>query len=197
VIYITPVLSKQEAVNSMDPLLNFVRQAKQDGVPGTKVMQLTFPSWKSFYDTFATGDNAAKVGIPLAIASRLVPRANFATPETRKELLDAFMAAHAMTPNFRLLLGPPSGYKGDEATSINPAWRDSIFHVTMVSSWNFDATTEDKSRIYKLVDDSIEHLRKVTPNAAVYSNEASVHEPLHEPAFWGDNYRDLLEVKKK
>jgi hypothetical protein len=156
----------------MDPLLQFTRRLQQNQVPGVKVMQLTFPSWKTFYDTFATGQNAAKVGIPLAIASRLVPRPNFATAESRAELLDSFMAAHALTPSFRLLLGPPSSYPGDDTTSINDAWRDSIFHVTLVSSWNFDATTEQKARIYRLVDDAIDNVRKITPNAA-YSVRSS------------------------
>lgn len=180
----------------MKPMIDFARGMQVGGVPGVKYMSLTFPSWKTFYDTFATGQNAAKVGIPLAIASRLVPRANFETPESRATLLDAFCEAHRMTPSFRLLLGPPSSYPGDKSTSINPAWRESIFHATLVSSWNFDATAADKAKVYQLVDDSIAHLRKITPDAA-YSNEASILEPNHEQTFWGEHYPRLLEIKKK
>jgi hypothetical protein len=167
IIYLTPVLDKAAAAASMAPLTAFAERLRAAGVPGVQALALGFPSWKTFYDTFATGPNAAKVGIPLAIASRLVPRANFATAARRAELLDAFMAAHAQAPAFRLLLAPPSSYAGaGTGTALNAGWADAVFHATLVKSWNYDARAEDRAAAYQLVDDAIAHVRRITPDAA-------------------------------
>jgi hypothetical protein len=182
-------------------------------VPGVQELALGFPSWKTFYDTFATGENAAKVGIPLAIASRLVPRANFMSDELRTELLDALMAAYAQAPALRLLLAPPSSYPGDGTSAMHPGWRDAIFHVTLVKAWNFDARADEVAGVYRLVDDAIAHVRRITPAVAYVvrpcadggcraradgaQNEASIYEPDHEETFWGPHYPRLLAIKRK
>jgi len=196
IIYITPKLNKEEATKTMDPLLKFGNKLKSDNIPGAAVLQLEFPSWLTFYNTFAAG-NAAKVGIPLALTSRLIQRESFATEKSRAELLDAVMKAHALTPSFRFLLAPPSSFPGEPgATSINPAWRNSIFHATLVSSFNFNTTSAEREAVYARASKAISYLRDITPDAA-YSNESDIFEPNHKVAFWGDNYAELLRIKKK
>jgi hypothetical protein len=55
---------------------------------------------------------------------------------------------------------------GDGLTSVTDAWRDSIYHVTVVSAWNYNATLAEKRGHYKVVSDAIDNLRKITPDAA-------------------------------
>jgi hypothetical protein len=150
----------------MAPIAAFAARLRTAGVPGVSERALGFPSWKTFFDTFATGENAAHVGIPLAVASRLVPRANFASAARRAELLDALMGAYAVAPAMRLLLAPPSSYPGDGSTAMHPGWRDAIFHVTLVRTWNFDASADEVAGAYRLADDAIAHVRHITPAVA-------------------------------
>ncbi len=40
-------------------------------------------------------------------------------------------------------------------------------------------------------------LRAITPGGGTYGNEADVYEPDWERAFWGENYEELVRVKRK
>lgn len=73
-----------------------------------------------------------------------------------------------------------------------------MFHVTLVSSWNWDTSAEAKKGHYSLASHAIDYLRKITPDAAYVvrfhvttplyveadmwnsQNEADVYEPNHE-----------------
>ena len=39
-------------------------------------------------------------------------------------------------------------------------------------------------------------LRKLAPDTGAYVNEADPHEPDFQHAFWGDNYKRLLKIKR-
>ncbi|KAJ7707323.1 FAD-binding domain-containing protein [Mycena rosella] len=196
-VYLTPKLTAAEHAVSMAPLVDF---GKRLNATGTGVYQvLEFPNWLSFFNVFTETELEAQgppVGYSIAMASRLVNRANFQTASKRTELLDALLAATELTPSLLFDITAPSSFPGDNTTSVTPVWRDSVYHVTVKVPWNWNATTTEKLHGYDLVDTSIDHLRKITPTAS-YSNEGAVHEPDHEIAFWGGNYARLLELKHK
>ncbi|EPQ50955.1 FAD-binding domain-containing protein [Gloeophyllum trabeum ATCC 11539] len=194
-IYISPNLDTVRANVSMAPLIAFGERIKHDGIHGATLTVLEFPTWGTFFNAFA-GDNSAAIGVNLALASRLIPKANFETAASRSELLAALLKAHTLTPGLRFLVSPPTSCPGDGSTSVTPAWRDSVYHITLITTWDWNATMGEKKTQYKLASDSISHLRAITPDAA-YSNEADVYEPNHKVAFWGDNYSRLLEIKDK
>ncbi|TFK52652.1 FAD binding domain-containing protein [Heliocybe sulcata] len=194
-IYLSPNLDAVRANASMAPLIAFGEEIVERGIEGATLLVLQFPSWGAFFNTFA-GDNSAAIGANLALASRLIPKANFQTAEDRSQLLSALLKAHDLTPGLRFLVSPPTSYPGDGSTSVTPAWRDSIYHITLISTWNWNATEVQKKEQYQLASRAISYLRDITPDAA-YSNEADVYEPNHEVAFWGDNYDKLLQIKQK
>lgn len=76
------------------------------------------------------------------------------------------MAAEALAPGLLVLMGPPSSFPGDGMTSVNDAWRTSLFHVTVVASWNWNATKAEKQGQYSLVSTAAGNLRAITPDAA-------------------------------
>ncbi|KAI0263997.1 hypothetical protein BC834DRAFT_885007 [Gloeopeniophorella convolvens] len=195
VLYLTPVLDAASAAASMRPLIDFGKQLQAAGVPGAAVNVLEFPSWGTFFNTFAD-TNSADIGMNLALASRLVPHANFANATAREELLGALLTAHARAPGLRFLVSPPTSFPGDGSTSVTPAWRDSVYHITLVQTWGWNATIEEKRAEYRKASNAIQPLRDITPDAT-YSNEADVYEPNHEVAFWGEHYPKLLEIKHK
>ncbi len=106
------------------------------------------------------------------MASRLIPKENFATNDSRKVLLDALLAAEEAAPGVRLLGSTPFNFAGDGMTSVTDAWRSSVYHVTLIAPFNFNATLDEKKGKYLLASNSIDNLRKITPDAA-YSVIAS------------------------
>ncbi|KZP23305.1 FAD binding domain-containing protein [Athelia psychrophila] len=194
-IYVNPKLTPSDAATSMAPLIQFGQKLVDAGVPGANVVITTFPSFGAFFDAVVV-ENVAAVGDNLAIASRLIPKANFDSTASRSTLVNALIATNTMTPNVIFLLGPPSSFPGDNTTSVTDAWRSSIYHITVAATWNWNATRDVKAAQYQLASKSIDHLRAITPDAA-YQNEADVYEPNHEVSFWGDHYSRLLQIKKK
>ncbi|KAJ7860888.1 FAD-binding domain-containing protein [Mycena leptocephala] len=147
---------------------------------------------------------AGKVGYSTSLTSRLVQRASFATPESRTELLSALMAASgAPAPDAPLMIiqitAPTATRPADLApgrTSVTPAWREALYHVTSMGMWNWNATKQDIMGVYDRTSRLMDNVRKVTPDAA-YLNEADVYEPNHEVSFWGDHYPELATIKMK
>ena len=106
------------------------------------------------------------VGKSLALASRLIPRTSFKTSSSKSSLVSALMAAEALAPGLIILMGPPSSFPGDGTTSVNDAWRTSLFHVTVIASWNWNATKAEKLGQYRLASKAADNLRSITPDAA-------------------------------
>lgn len=106
------------------------------------------------------------MGVNLALASRLINKSNFQTATNRSDLHSALLAANAATPSLIILVSPPTSYSGDGQTSVTDAWRESIYHVTVVAEWNWNATIAEKRAQYDLASRSIDNLRKITPDAA-------------------------------
>lgn len=120
----------------------------------------------TLFPYFSTDKTLQAIGANLAIASRLIPKENFETVDSREELLDALLNAHSQTPGLRLLGSTPFNFAGDNTTSVTEAWRNSVYHVTLIATWNFNATLDEKSSQYDLASSSIDNLRKITPDAA-------------------------------
>lgn len=194
-IYITPLLTPCEADESMKPIAQLGERLKAQGATNVSLVQAQFDSWLQWYSVFSKA-NKAMSGVSLPLASRLINKGSFKTEESREALLEALVAAYHVTPRMILLATAPASFAGDGQTSVTEAWRDSIYHITAVSSWQWNATKVDKLAGYKRVSQSIDNLRKITPDAA-YSNECDVYEPNHEETLWGSNYRKLLAVKRK
>ncbi|KAJ6516599.1 hypothetical protein C8R47DRAFT_1063288 [Mycena vitilis] len=75
------------------------------------------------------------------------------------------------------VVAPISFNSSTGATSVTPAWRDSLWHCR-----------------HNFVRDE---LGKLAPNSGAYMNEGNVYESNHEVSYWGPNYPRLLEVKHK
>ncbi|KAF5391920.1 hypothetical protein D9757_001789 [Collybiopsis confluens] len=194
-IYINPKLDATQAAKSMAPLINLGKKLQDEKVEGAQVVATTFESWGTFFEWFSS-NNVAVTGVSLALVSRLIPKTSFSTTESQTELVQGLLNATVATPRLLILVAAPSSYPGDNTTSVTEAWRSSIYHVTAVSSWNWNATKEEKKQIYEMASTSMDNLRRITPDAA-YQNEADVYEPNHEVSFWGSNYQRLLKIKIK
>lgn len=106
------------------------------------------------------------IGANLALASRLIPKKNFESAASRRELVEALLNASSVTGGLRFLGSTPFNFPGDGFTSVTEAWRDSVYHITLISTWNFNATLAEKQEKYKLASRAIDYLRAITPDAA-------------------------------
>lgn len=195
-ILINPNSTTTAAAASMAPLIVFGQRLIAEKVPNAQLVVTEFPSWKAFFDVF-TSQHVAVTGTNLALASSLVNKINFMTTTSRSALVSALVAAETATPGMIILISAPSSYPSDGTTSVTDAWRQSLYHVTVVSLWNWNATQQEKKAHYNAVSNSIDNLRKISPGPAAYQNEADVYEPNHEVAFWGTHYPRLLQIKNK
>jgi len=131
------------------------------------------------------------------LTSRLVPKDLFQTSETQDSLVSALVAAEITAPGVIILITCPAAFPYvPGSTSVTEAWRSSLYHVTTISEWNWNATLSEKQSHYKIASDAIDNLRKITPDAAyqvcmhqvfyledcsyLFKNEADVHEPNHK-----------------
>ncbi|KAJ3489682.1 hypothetical protein NLJ89_g11507 [Agrocybe chaxingu] len=95
-----------------------------------------------------------------------------------------------------MLMTAPASVPSSGMTSITEAWHSSLYHVTVIAPWNWNATKEEKRARYADASSAIDNLRRITPDAA-YLNEADVYEPNYQVAFWGSHYPELLRIKQK
>jgi hypothetical protein len=51
-------------------------------------------------------------------------------------------------------------------TSVTPAWREALYHVTSMGMWNWNATKQDIMGVYDRTSQLMDNVRKVTPDAA-------------------------------
>lgn len=111
--------------------------------------------------------------------------------------MDALIAAERDAPGVRLLETTPFNYpnsstfsydtgsRPDSDTATNPAWRSSVFHVTAVAPWNWNATLTEVRGRYDTVSRAMDHVRNISggDKGAAYVNEADVYEVDHEGEF--------------
>ncbi|KAJ7651928.1 FAD-binding domain-containing protein [Mycena rosella] len=193
-ILVTPVLDPVQAASSMAPIIEFGRRLQQDGVDGAQLVVTTFPSFLSFFEAF-TEEHVAVVGTNIALTSRLVPKSNVQTPGNISALVTGFLETDAAAPGMIILLVAPVSYVAQGGTSVTDAWRSSLYHVTAVAPWAWNATATEKRAGYQFASRAMDNLRNITPDAA-YSNEADVYEPNYQVSFWGSHYERLLQVKQ-
>lgn len=179
---INPILTREEAAKSLAPLIDFAEKIKAEGMGEARLIVTEFPTFGSFIKRFTSQFVAVRLfhepnfvqsltalqsaGKPLALASRLVSKDNFKTPERQQELVSGLLAADEATPGLIILISAPASVPSQGKTSVTEAWRNSLYHITVVSLWNWNSTKEEIAGHYAKASGSIENLRRITPHAA-------------------------------
>lgn len=115
------------------------------------------------------------------------------------QLVNALIATEREAPGVRLLQTTPFNYSKALLSSskltdpssdlaITHAWRTSVFHVTTITMWNWNATLTEVHERYETASRAIDHLRRITgkdngsklDTGAAYVNEADVYQNDHE-----------------
>jgi hypothetical protein len=111
------------------------------------------------------------VGPQNILGSRLMPTALFADANGRTQVLNALvnMLPHASP---YIVVGTPYLWKGavaGGATSVSPAWYDSLWHLSMHEGWGWNASLAEKVANYTDVSASVvASLRSIAPQSGAY-----------------------------
>jgi hypothetical protein len=142
IIHVNPLISLDEAKADMARISAFAHANS-----GTVVVE-TLPSWFEFFDRFIIKVQAVgisifyptsfltsasylqPVGSSRVLGSRLIPKANFQSQEGRAQLVAHLLRQTAAFGMPSIPVGPPVAFKHEPgATSVSPAWRDTVWHV--------------------------------------------------------------------
>ncbi|KAI0634750.1 FAD-binding domain-containing protein [Trametes polyzona] len=189
-VHVNPLLSNADAQKSMQPAVDFV-QAR-----GGSVIIEELPSWLAFFNKFVTMAQAA-VGPELSLGTRIIQTSIF-TSETGRAQLSALIKETLPAASPYIVAGTPFNFKEEPgATSVTPAWRDAVWHLSTKVQFQYNTTLEDRKALYNELETRIQKFRDLTPGSGAYFNEGDVYEPDHEQSYWGPNYPRLLAVKRK
>ncbi|KAE8220892.1 hypothetical protein CF319_g5657 [Tilletia indica] len=141
------------------------------------------------------------VGAGQRLSGRLVPQTLFQTNADRAAVAKAIVDGYkTMSSPGKLVqfysTGPPVGIPGND-TSVNPAWRSSLWEVILATQFSTADPQEIKDQYAQEVHLAADPLRALTPGGGCYYNEADVLEDDWKTAFFGANYDKLLSIKQK
>ncbi|KAF8238502.1 FAD-binding domain-containing protein [Tricholoma matsutake] len=132
-------------------------------------------------------------GIPLAVASVLIPRQNF-----ENNTLALAKALTAIDDGRPFLVGGGAVSKVDpDAMAVNPAFRTMLSDLTISLSWNVTtATAQDIQAVEQNVTNLANGIRVVATNAGSYVNEPAIFQPNFQETYWGNHYPRLRAFKE-
>ena len=140
--------------------------------------------------------------------SRWLPIGSFQqSPDTLADALYSASRLHyySLHANKGLTGANSEALARDAQTSINPATFDAIALLIMASNQQHaypgvpghEPDLELGATESQRIDVAMNAIRRATPDAGAYVNEADYFEPDWQQSFWGSNYRRLLDIKRR
>ncbi|RDB30953.1 hypothetical protein Hypma_000138 [Hypsizygus marmoreus] len=189
-IYVTPLLSLEEAAESMKAVTDYSITQGGTGLVETSL------SWLDFFTKYVVG-HQGPIGQLIVLGTRLIPKSNFESEGGKTQLIDVLMDLRATLINIATVT--PILYNATSATdtSVTPAWRDALWHLPQGARWSYNSSVPEIVGAQTFLHKFVDRFRALAPDSGAYLNEAEVYETDHEAAFWGSNYARLLQIKKK
>jgi FAD/FMN-containing dehydrogenase len=170
---------------------------------------LLYDSQKAFYaaqEDYLT--QFGTVGISVLTPSRLITTDNFETPakvdalvtgvlqgmeNARQQLIND--TTGAVVDFLILKSGASNTADPQNATSSNPVWRETLWHLVSAAGWLPGMPDGDVAATAARA--AIEAIKAPLAVQAAYLNESDPDEPDWEDVFFGGNYDKLLAIKQK
>ncbi|KXT17277.1 hypothetical protein AC579_532 [Pseudocercospora musae] len=212
-ILMTPKLSHVEAVTQMKPLTDFVASL------GNAALDNSINTESSFYQAYQKyiSPNQEKVGVGIAMGSKLVPQSMLENLAGQKAVADAIEKSSQMVvplaqitnqaPDlmaltygapFQILVTAPSSYKTDGTSAVTPAWYSTAWHVCLGQGIANNADAGTISAAFQNANAATQVLRNAVGSPGAYLNEADTFEPDPVNSYWGQtNYNKLMAIKKE
>ncbi|OQE42363.1 hypothetical protein PENCOP_c004G01683 [Penicillium coprophilum] len=81
--------------------------------------------------------------------------------------------------------------------SVNPAWRDALMDVVIGGMFDYSDWDSNVASQQLITDVLMPPLEALTPGSGAYLNEADPNQKDWQQTFYGDNYDNLLDIKRK
>ncbi|KAL7913105.1 hypothetical protein GGI35DRAFT_442025 [Trichoderma velutinum] len=180
------------------------------GVNITLDSYASYPDQNAFYiGNTEYWDQLSAVGDSLLITSRLITGDNFESPGRVSSLVTNTLKAMQMAVDqvepqlatqvqFQFLTSVPSNTPdSDQETSVNPAWRDALWHFVFSASWSSETPSAITAQITAAARAALDIIKEPLAVQAAYLNEADPGEPDWKHVFFGRHYEKLLRIKQK
>jgi hypothetical protein len=143
-------------------------------------------------ESVATGGSAYGSWLlsPKSLADEKATVDVFAELFSNADSSSPILIGHVVAPS-----SPPTYHPS--LTSLNPAWRNTLVHLIVATGWQDGSPSSVIDAVYRNITAKTDVLRKLAPEMGAYFNEADVNEPDWQQAFFGDNYAQLLKIKRK
>ena len=173
---------------------------------GTTMYSLNITSFATYYEHVESYFGPLPYGsIPAAqlTGGRLIPRS--VVQNDISTLMSAIKKITAL-PGFNFAGTAHNVSHGvannePDCNAVLPAWRTALLSLAIPAFWNFTAPLEEndarEQTMREVVDLLLKSIGGEGKETGVYMNEADFEQEDWKNAFYGANYRKLLEVKEK
>ncbi|KAF1987495.1 FAD-binding domain-containing protein [Aulographum hederae CBS 113979] len=195
-IHMNPLLDLSAATASMNSATSFALVHN-----GSSVIEV-LPSWYEVYEKYVI-PSQRDVGAIRLLNSRLIRTAMFESPEGRAKIMEYLDLLTEMKLEPYIPVSTPLLYRNSRAdlkaaTSVTPAWRNTLWHLStnMAIAWN----SSYAERLQAIVGftNLTRTLHELAPDSGAYSAESNPFTEDWKRDYWGEeNYARLLEVKRK
>lgn len=179
-------------------------------------VNITMNSYEVFSNAqgFYTGQadylaRSGGVGASILNPSRLITTDNFESASKIDSLVSSILQAmeiareqlgEALAAEVAFLLlatGAANTPDAQQATSANPAWRETQWHLLSAAVWLPGTPDDVSSQIAAAARAALDVIKAPLSVQAAYLNEADPDEPDWQNVFFGENYDKLLAIKQK
>ncbi|KAM0245346.1 hypothetical protein ACHAQJ_010580 [Trichoderma viride] len=181
--------------------------------PGVTIIESSYQVFSSETDFFA-GQNTfftpnTAVGVSSSVPSRLITVDNFESASKIDALVSGILngleAARVQVGEaladevsiFLLKTSPFNTPDATNATSANPAWRKTLWHLVYGVSYAPGTSDTTANLLLSGARTAIDIIKAPLSVQAAYVNEADPAEPDWQNVFFGENYNKLLAIKQK
>ncbi|KAI1358100.1 hypothetical protein F5Y08DRAFT_333400 [Xylaria arbuscula] len=186
---IAPGLAADELDNLIQPFI-------------TQLNKLDLEHQYSFtgYPTFIEGYEALQIisswnVSDYNIGSRLIPR-DLAT-QNPESLVEAIRYISSRTLMSGVSYNLESSGLAPDDLAVNPYMRQALFSLTVGTPIDYVNWTATESAQNMITHDLLPSLERLTPEGAVYLNEADFQQPNFQRTIYGSHYEKLRSIKKK
>ncbi|KAB8070023.1 hypothetical protein BDV29DRAFT_181700 [Aspergillus leporis] len=197
-LYFVGQIDAQAVQHTLSDMLADIRNAtgvplavKMIPVPSiTGLLLYTFPGADSDGDLVLLGSRLLSRSFfaqPIPAAARLSHTLSQLRLEQDEYIMGNIVAGGQVTKN-----------RNNTSSALNPAWRDTAIHLLFTRLLSArDSLTNQRTISRKLTLEDMPLLESLEPGPmAAYCNEANAYQPGFQSAFWGKNYKRLLEIKQ-
>jgi hypothetical protein len=131
--------------------------------------------------------------------SRLIPRSVLL--DRTSDLIQAYRKIAALPSGLWILgnaMHTPSQPSAASSNAVLPAWRDADIQQIILHQWDWNATwLSQVAKDTELRETVLPMLVDLSPGSGTYMNEGNPNQVDWKESFYGSNYNELLNIKKK